>query len=66
MIKMLKNILIKILNKKNNKEIVLNNKIYKNWINNNISKEIEFNDNYYNNNNKVVKRKNIKIKYKIE
>ena len=63
---MLKNILIKILNKKNNKEIVLNNKIYKNWINNNISKEIEFNDNYYNNNNKVVKRKNIKIKYKIE
>ena len=66
MIKMLKNILIKILNKKNNKEIVLNNKIYKNWINNNISKEIEFNDNYYNNNNNVVKRKNIKIKYKIE
>ena len=61
--KMLKNILIKILNKKYNKDLIFKVEKYKNWINQNIENGEE---NYFNevlNDRKKVK-KNIKIKFK--
>ena len=61
--KMLKNILIKILNKNYNKDLIFKVEKYKNWINQNIENGEE---NYFNevlNDRKNVK-KNIKIKFK--
>ena len=68
-IKKLKNILIKILNKNNNKEKIVDNLKNKNWIKSKIIKNnaldnILFNNNFINNNK--VKKKHIKIKFKID
>ena len=68
-IKELKNILIKILNQNNNKEKILDNAKNKNWIKSKIIKNnaldnILFNSNFINNNK--VKKKHIKIKFKID
>ena len=65
MTKIFKNILIKILNKNNNKDKIINNEKNINWIKNNILDDENYIDDEYFNNNKITK-KNIKIKFKID
>ena len=65
--KMLKNILIKILEKKNHRELISNVEKYKKWISDNISEDILNNLNYnIIDNISKSKNKNIKINYNIE
>ena len=65
--KMLKNILIKILEKKYHRELISNVEKYKKWISDNISEDILNNLNYnIIDNISKSKNKNIKINYNIE
>ena len=65
--KMLKNILIKILEKKSHRELISNVEKYKKWISDNISEDILNNLNYnIIDNISKSKNKNIKINYNIE
>ena len=61
--KMIKNILVKILNQNNNKEKVSDNEKYKKWIKDNVFEDFLYNNNFVNN---KIKKKHIKIQFKLD